>query len=354
MAKSLAAFFFGSGISYRSGAPDTDEITASALHDEWEYIAGRFAPARPKSSLFWRDNTGDKAQQFLRILKRHIAPHIRAREHRKTHYEDLYYAALQIWQDAMAEYTNPMIAGSLAKLRKAMRHVYRKKGIGARANSFADLAKCGADLIQWAAFEKLGRATSPVEMDAISAVARHVDELDIFSLNHDLLIEAELKNKKVRFADGFVFGDKPLRKFDAAWDKAGKKVRLFKLHGSINWYLFTFPRKGQVPRHRQFAAIKGDAAHMRKTKGGYLDLVNPEPMFLTGTTVKEQAYGVGLTGELFARLRHRLSRHRTLICCGYDRVGHRRPNPPPYALEPGHRGGAGIPRESGAAEAARQ
>lgn len=40
-------------------------------------------------------------------------------------------------------------------------------------------------------------------------------------------------------------------------------------------------------------------------------------MFLTGTTVKEQAYGVGLVGEIFSKFREVLSNHHTLICCGY-------------------------------------
>ena len=317
MTKHRAAFFFGSGISYRSGAPNVDEITDSVLQDDWEFVAGRFAPARPRHSLFLRDDTAEKAQRFLRLLRRKIAPHLRRRENRAPHYEDLYYASLQIWQDAVAEYTNPLIGGTVAALKRSSRVIWTKPGVGTRIRTFADLAKCGADLIQWAAYEKLCRAVRPVEMDAISEVAKVVDELDIFSLNHDLLIEAELRQRKVRFADGFVFGDAPLRKFDAAWDKAGKRVRLFKLHGSINWFQFTFPKKGDVPRHRQFAAIKGDATHVKKPGGGFYDLIQPEPMFLTGTTIKEQTYGVGLTGELFARFRHRLSLHRTLICCGY-------------------------------------
>ena len=41
------------------------------------------------------------------------------------------------------------------------------------------------------------------------------------------------------------------------------------------------------------------------------------PSFLTGTTVKEQAYGVGLYGELFEQFRHCLRKHRTLIFSGY-------------------------------------
>ena len=306
-----------SGISFDSHAPKIEQITDSALHGNWEYVAGRFVPGRPACATFLRDSTGDRAQAFLKLVRREISRHLHAREAHAPHYEDLYFACLQIWQDAIAEYTNPMIGRSTRRLRQRARSILRRPACGSRTRTFADLAKAASELIQWAAYEKLQTAITPVNMGTISAVAKATDELDIFSLNHDLLIEAELRSNGVRFADGFKSGDTSMREFDAAWDKAGKRVRLFKLHGSINWYLFTFPRKGSVSRHKQFAAIRGDASHMPKPGGGYYDLVNPEPMFLTGTTIKEQAYGVGLTGELFARFRHRLSQHRTLICCGY-------------------------------------
>jgi len=318
MAKHRAAFFFGSGISYRSGAPNVDEITDAALDGEWEYhSSGTFVPGRPKSTLLLHDDTAERVQKFLRLLEHHITPHLRKREGRRAHYEDLYYAALQIWQDEVEEYVNPMIGVAVAKLKRESRHLLRSVGVSTRARTFMDLARCAADLIQWAAYDQLCRATKPVEMDAISAVAKAVDELDIFSLNHDLLIEAELRAKRVRFADGFTFGDAPVREFDGGWDKAGKRVRLFKLHGSINWYQFTFPRKGNIRRHRQYAVVNGDPAHIPKASGGFWDLISPHPLFLTGTIIKEQTYGVWLTGELFARLRHRLAQHRTLICCGY-------------------------------------
>ena len=47
------------------------------------------------------------------------------------------------------------------------------------------------------------------------------------------------------------------------------------------------------------------------------DPLDVKPLFLSGTTVKEQAYGTGLFGDLFTEFRHRSSTHRTLICCGY-------------------------------------
>lgn len=53
----------------------------------------------------------------------------------------------------MAEFTNRMIAGTLAKLRKATDPIYGEKGAGTRGRTFPDLARCAADLIQWTAYE---------------------------------------------------------------------------------------------------------------------------------------------------------------------------------------------------------
>jgi hypothetical protein len=60
---------------------------------------------------------------------------------------------------------------------------------------------------------------------------------------------------------------------------------------------------------------KGDTSS--KPQSYRLGLLDPKPLFLTGTTVKEQLYGVSLVCELFAEFRTRLRDHHKLVCCGY-------------------------------------
>ena len=103
-----------------------------------------------------------------------------------------------------------------------------------------------------------------------------------------------------------------VRIFDGTWrDNRRNTRRIFKLHGSLNWHLFDFGR------WRQYATVSKDPFECRDNRRRRLNPVSITPMFLTGTTVKEQAYGVSLTGEIFARFRSQLAKHRTLICCGY-------------------------------------
>lgn len=56
----------------------------------------------------------------------------------------------------------------------------------------------------------------------------------IFTTNYDLSIEAFLRNRSIRFTDGFQPDDVMDYAFTGAWDG---DVRLYKLHGSINYFM---------------------------------------------------------------------------------------------------------------------
>ena len=88
---------------------------------------------------------------------------------------------------------------------------------------------------------------------------------------------------------------------------------MFKLHGSLNWYLFDFPGWA-----RQYAIpAKADYQHCHDQMGRLVTPVEWKAAFLSGTVVKEQRYSTGVFGELFAGFRSHLAAHHTLICCGY-------------------------------------
>jgi hypothetical protein len=200
----------------------------------------------------------------------------------------------------------------MADLQAKTVHLYRDQHPHIWRNPFASLAGRACDLIQWAVFEGLANATKPQNLDMISDVAKVTDELDIFSLNHDTLIECQLDNAGIAFADGF--GKAHTSQFQWSWNaKDAPRVRLYKLHGSINWYRFR-SKKGF---DQYFKDLTNDPDHAFDEDGRRLSLLETVPAVLTGTTVKERVYGFGLTGELFSEFRRRLDAHRTLICCGY-------------------------------------
>jgi len=285
------------------------EITDSLLQGAWwRHTDGKFYPCQAHQGPV---SLGEalRAQEFLRIVKAEIDPHLEARESRTANYEDLYAAVLQIVQDETFEIINPMINRSIAAIKAASEHLYEGQEHHIDKNAFASLADRACDLVQWAVYHNLAKAKAPVSLELIADVAANVEVTDIFTLNHDPLIERQLAARGIPFSDGF--GDKKgdARIYGAKWD--GKPVRVLKLHGSTNWYLFRFPEWDQ------FASVDTNQGYAKDENGKLLDDLSQKPMFLTGTTVKEQAYGVGLVGEIFSKFREVLSNHHTLICCGY-------------------------------------
>ena len=306
-----AAFLFGSGISQDSGALTVKKISDALLnqgwHDEGEF---RFSPSIAEST-----GTAFRAQKFLRILKNYIDTHLILRENRGGHYEDLYTAAMQIFEDETSGTVEPMLRHSVAEIRSSVTSLYQDQEAGIYPNAFARLVHSGTRLIHWGVFHLLLAAETPVGMDILKSVAKATQQMDIFSLNHDLLIERQLELNGIQFADGFSETDGDVIKFNWSWN-SDIPVRLYKLHGSLDWYRLTCPgcvdRFAKVPR-------KVDPRRCKDAEGNDLVLqpTNTVPLLLIGTTGKERLYGAGIIGEIFLEFLLRLRNHRTLICCGY-------------------------------------
>jgi len=310
-----AALFLGSGISRASGAPMVDDITDSLLNGAWWYHTDlRFYPGQ-QTRRFESVDIAKNAQCFLKILKEVTDCHLIQNDNRRSNYEDLYAAAKQIVQDETGEILNPLIAPSVALIKEKAQYLY--EGLDDHNFShFVSLADKATDLIQWVVYNGLSSVTTPKGLGLISEIARSTSEFDIFTLNHDLLVEAELQKNQITFADGFSEEIGDITAYNASWQRNDAPVRLYKLHGSINWYLFRFKNKGfAIDRCAKAENISPD--YCKDDTGNLMDITQVSPSFLTGTTVKEQSYGYGLFGELFTYFRERLSKYQTLICSGY-------------------------------------
>src|SRR5437667_2669927 len=236
MSAKRAAFFFGSGISFRSGGPTVDTISDKLLNGSWaDHSDWRFNPANGRSS-----DAAKRIQQFLHILKAHIDPHLRSHDDRESNYEDLYAAALQIVQDETCEIVNPLLAATVRIIRDATKDLYQHLPPHIDNNRFASLADRASDLIQWVVYHTIARAKRPSGLEPLAAMARATASMNIFSLNHDLLIERQLDADMIPFSDGFSEVDGDVVRFNWSWNEK-VPLRLYKLHGSVDWYRFRFP-----------------------------------------------------------------------------------------------------------------
>ncbi|MFH1497588.1 MAG: SIR2 family protein [Verrucomicrobiota bacterium] len=319
-----AAFFFGSGISlasYPPGAASVGGITDSVFNAEWHFTTAKtFAFGKNPNPLI-PDGVTPAVKEFLLCVKNCADEYIKAlakgRAPRLAHYEDLFSLSEQASRPELDHVPNLAVIEFLQRLRRDTSRIHAAfSNPTDGSDSFVSLAQTSCDFLHWVVDHTLrSKVRSRSGLELVSHVAGSVDQLDIFTLNHDTLIEEELSAHGVGYESGF--GDRTHGAFSVyqpGWSKASRKVptRILKLHGSLNWYLYEFPGWA-----RQYAIPDGDPFRGRDQDG---NLVNPaewKAAFLSGTIVKEQRYGLGFWSELLAAFHEHLSQHRFLIFCGY-------------------------------------
>ncbi len=209
----------------------------------------------------------------------------------------------------MKERINPLIDRTIQALRISAQSLYEGQGYHIDTNEFASLVYRARDLIQWAVYYGLAKAKAPVGLGVLSDLARSEIEMDIFTLNHDRLIEQEFRKNKISYYDGFGQIDGDVAFFDPKWES--ERIRLIKLHGSTDWYRF------KVRGLDRFGRVDANTGLLKDGSGAFLSESEPCPVFLSGTHTKELNYGRNLFGELFSQFRSRLEACQTLVCCGY-------------------------------------
>ena len=232
--------FLGSGVSYDTGLPKVPEITQSVLSGDWRwpldsYIYSGFAASQDRP-----DKRIARVQEFLRILKSLADEYLKRRGRGATNYEDLFYMARQVEDEATRKVDNPLIEQIVDQLRAKTEVLCLPIKRVDERYSLAKLAEESCELIECAVWRKLTTKTIPPKnLTLLNELAsRHeIERCDICTLNHDLLAESQMDIAQVKFEDGFAKPDGDIRWFDPkGYDESDAKARLFKLHGSINWW----------------------------------------------------------------------------------------------------------------------
>lgn len=312
-----AAFFFGAGVSRASGMPLASDIMQSALNEDWHLHTDQNFYPGPAPNPFLADTVTPAVKQFLVIVRDIAAEYIvelaRTAIPRQPHYEDLFSLAFQASRPAVEHTPNLAVVEFLRRLSDGTSHLHAGFKGPTGSDGFVGLAEAACHFLHWVVYHGLTIGAHPRKgLDAITDVAAHVDELDIFTLNHDVLVEDQCKAGGVVLEDGFADQRGELRAFNGWREHSRKKVRLFKLHGSVNWFLYDF--SGWA---RQYAIPDSDAFHSHDQHGNLVHPVEWKPAFLSGTVVKEQLYGIGFFGDIFTAFRRHLAPHVHLIVCGY-------------------------------------
>lgn len=352
------ALLCGAGISIPVGMPKTQDITYLVLSendiarhtDMSYYLDDRGEEGEP--SAIDRDSPR-RVRAFLDILKRECdrfyhcdktdeenADSYETFGKHVTNYEDLYYLAEQIHDCDTHEFENPAIQPLIDKLL-GMDEVKRILAQGAGLHhdewDFGRLHSETCGYIRSVVSSQLSR--KPENLDRLKVLCDACQDgdfsgVDIYTLNHDTVLEELLEVSGINYADGFSEPVNEVRYWDPQLlDDPRTPVHIHKLHGGADWYRFGAPGGTS----QLGIATCSDWNHTKSPEGD-LQWRDPFPEMLMGTFNKLMNYTSGLYAELYCRFILKLKEVDRLVIAGYG-FGDKGINEHvlKWVVEPGHK-----------------
>jgi hypothetical protein len=144
------------------------------------------------------------------------------------------------------------------------------------------------------------------------ATSPQIEQLNIVTLNHDTLVEQFLRSKDISYVDGFGPDDGDVRWFDdGIFDAPNARVKILKLHGSIDWYSFL------VDGNAKYGSFSGEDPRLAKDSNQKQLLPRfRRPSFLSGIN-KAVGYYSGIYGDIHFRFRQACRECQNMIVSGY-------------------------------------
>ena len=322
-------FLLGAGASLPAGMPCTEQLTEAVLHVESYQQNPDEYFEKVSSESCDRSWPGNKLllQLLLGNLKDRCNSYFdEENKSREVNYEDIYFAASQLEEHLLEEYENPAIEpltkALLEDLQPALLEHLRESvpqhltgpsdGVQLRIE-LKDLAVRACHYIRSVVMLELRREPTSRKhltclVDAICDP--NVEACDIFTLNHDLLIERVLHEHRLVLVDGFREPEQGMAEWDAGSFERPSRHYLLKLHGSIDWV--DHPAKGLVK-------TLSDVWERAYDDGGDLRFPGqPGPKMLIGTFNKIRDYYGTPYFDLAATFRRQLTRINWLVVSGYS------------------------------------
>jgi hypothetical protein len=311
------AFLLGSGASIPAGMPSTKNITKRVLSGEGakRNMNGTYSLTDP---FYAHESTPDEDVQrvlnFLHRLKVEVDQYYKHQPERPTNYEDLYYVAGQIHDSEVGEYDNPAVRPFIDRILPEIRPLLAGKENEIRKEWLLDELACEAtNYIRDVVWRLLNKEPSRIDhLDSLkdACLDGQLSSVDIFTLNHDTVLERCLSQNGIQeVTDGFGKLVNSVQYWDPdLFESNPSKVRLFKLHGSVNWV--RFPCGVGIP-------VNGDFWHTRNPQGQMQWPEDGRPELLVGTFNKMLQYTSRIYADLHCQFHYSLRHSRRLVICGY-------------------------------------
>jgi hypothetical protein len=239
----------------------------------------------------------------------------------EANYEDLYYLCVQIHDHFLFEYENPIIHAFIERINQdieKIRHHFSDDSSNQweRYQLFSEAMNYIKD-VTWRML--LREPENNEYLDFIYDISKDpkINTINIYTLNHDTLIEGYLIAKGLNYADGFGKPANNIRYWENGLLKNTKeKINIFKLHGSINW--FQFPPNDISPYPEAVGIPLGnDIWHQTSPSGNPQHAYGGRPIILAGIFNKMLDYTVSIFADLHCLFRESLRGLDRLIISGY-------------------------------------
>jgi len=220
---------------------------------------------------------------------------------RRSHpvnYENCCYLAAQLRDAESGEFDNPAVAPLIQKLT----HKEELRTLMAKHEDRLVLFDETENFIRDVVWGMLRR--KPVNVQYLNWLSdlghdKAVDSIDLVTLNHDTVLEQVFSSNSLIFCDGFGEPVNGVRFWDPDGLQSPGRLRLIKLHGSINWFRFRSNKVVGIPENHD----------------PYL--TDPRPELLVGTFNKMMEYTTDIFADLHCHFHQCLRQTRYLVCCGY-------------------------------------
>ncbi|MGH8469576.1 MAG: SIR2 family protein [Gammaproteobacteria bacterium] len=317
------AFLLGSGAS-RPTLPDTADLTDKIQKgDGYAHSDGTYFKGQPLYAYLQIPDTHvPYICSFLRWLNCHVSRYYEHDLGRTANYEDLYYLVEQIHDEEAGELDNPFVAEAQRDIRPRLCECAER--VAAATGSTSSIRLMAEEILNYIASVVATELRTPNDStehfmflkEALDATVS--DQLRVFTLNHDLLLDQFFSTRNIEVTDGFGPAINSVKYWNPRLlsDGTSRSV-LLKLHGSINW--FRFRTDGGDWYDERICKVPESQNNYDTTdpNGRRQRPLDDRPVMLIGTFNKMPQYSRGLFFDLFAEFRRRLTESDVLVVCGY-------------------------------------
>jgi hypothetical protein len=307
----------GSGISIRAGMPSMKEITDN-IRDEKHFNLVRNDLINNvhgyNGDMY---NIFNKVMPFINKMTKNIEDDYANPVYPfYANYEMIYYIAEHFIGDAEGKFADPP---ARTFMKEIFTNNFMNNGVD---NDYIALVKKTLEYILYSVSFLLHK--EPSCLSYLNCIRDACDDerlsrVDIFTLNHDTVLEKLLIQNGIPFTDSFGEPNGDFRRWAPdVYSRSPHKTRIFKLHGSIDWSGIKLSKDENaagflcklIGKDKKSDIFKDSAGLEYKKQYEY-------PILLIGSINKSDKYTPWDFAELQCQFLNSLQHKSRLIVCGY-------------------------------------